>query len=358
MRRSTRFTLKFSTDRKKQLIEDLFDLYSKYLQLTIDLLWDSKIPFKKWISTKDINWMDSLGGQWKQLIYTQASQIVRGCKNRKGKKSKPVVKNFTIIIDQKMVKVEKSNNSFDKWVRLRLPFIEKNKKVERIEILIPLKDHKHSLKFEDWKLCKSLRLSRHYATLIFEKEAPKVKSEGDILGIDQGYKNLITTSEGQFIGKDFDKIYSKISKKKQGSKAFKRALVERDNGINYLINKELDLNGVREIVVENLKSVKTGIKGRFRKQFNSKLQRWSYPKVIDKLERLSEENRVLFTKINPVYTSQTCSRCGFRDKENRKNENFLCLSCGYANHSDLNAAINISHMGVYSPHAQENERSL
>ena len=350
MTRSTKYTLKFSTNKKKNLINSLFDLYSKCLQETIDLMWDKKIPQRKWLSTKDVTWLGDLGGQWKQLVYTHASQIVRGCKARKGKKSKPEMKNFSINIDQKMVKVEKSGNSFDKWFRLRLPFIKSGKKVERIEILIPLKDHKHSLKFEDWELCKSIRLSRNSVTLIFEKEIPEIKLDGKILGLDQGFSNLITTSDGQFIGSDFTKIYNKISRKKQGSKAFKRALIERNNEINYLINKELDLYPIKELVVEDLKSVKTGINGKFRKTFNNKLQRWSYPKVMSKLDRTCEENRVLFTRVDPAYTSQTCSVCGFRDKNNRKAEKFLCLNCGYVDNSDHNAAINISLMGAYSPH--------
>lgn len=351
MKRSTKYTLKFVTESKKQLINQLFDLYSFYLQKTIDLLWNKEIPIKKNLSSKDISWMDNLGGQYKQLIYKHASETVRSCRFKKGKKSKPEVNNFTINFDNRMVKIEESGNSFDRWIRLRLPFLKEVKKNERIEILIPIKEHKHSLKFKDWNLANTIKLNRSYISLVFEKENPILKQEGKSLGIDIGYKKLIATSDNQLIGKDFEQIYEKISRKKQGSKLFRKALKERDNKINEVINKEINLLEVKQLIVEDLKSVKRKTKGKIRKSFNNKLQRWTYPKVISKLERKAEEEAVQFLRVPPAYTSQTCSSCGFRHKDNRKGEKFLCLSCGYSSDADINAAKTILHIGAYSPYA-------
>ena len=43
------------------------------------------------------------------------------------------------------------------------------------------------------------------------------------------------------------------------------------------------------------------------------------------------------------YTSQTCSRCGHVDKENRQTqETFVCTKCGFKLNADHNAAINIA----------------
>ena len=111
------------------------------------------------------------------------------------------------------------------------------------------------------------------------------------------------------------------------------------------------IHTVKEVVCENLKEVKKGFKGKIRKQFNNKLQRWSYPKVLEKLSRLTDEYGVLLTRVNPAYTSQKCSLCGVVCKGNRKGEIYRC-TCGNEMDADLNAAINLSHMGVYSPHAK------
>ena len=45
--------------------------------------------------------------------------------------------------------------------------------------------------------------------------------------------------------------------------------------------------------------------------------------------------------VNPKYTSQTCSRCSYRNEKNRNKDTFICLRCGYTDHADINAAINI-----------------
>lgn len=51
--------------------------------------------------------------------------------------------------------------------------------------------------------------------------------------------------------------------------------------------------------------------------------------------------------VNPAYTSQACSRCGCVDAGNRAAQAiFACLSCGYADNADLNAAKNILAAGL------------
>jgi putative transposase len=47
-------------------------------------------------------------------------------------------------------------------------------------------------------------------------------------------------------------------------------------------------------------------------------------------------------KVNPAYTSQTCSECGAVDKVSRKSQSkFACTQCGHAENADINAAKNI-----------------
>ena len=45
-------------------------------------------------------------------------------------------------------------------------------------------------------------------------------------------------------------------------------------------------------------------------------------------------------QVNPAYGSQTRPSCDFVDKENRKNDLFMCLNCGHGDQSDRVAALN------------------
>ncbi|MDE0302840.1 MAG: transposase, partial [Gammaproteobacteria bacterium] len=51
-------------------------------------------------------------------------------------------------------------------------------------------------------------------------------------------------------------------------------------------------------------------------------------------------------KVDPAYTSQRCHQCGHVAEENRREERFKCVSCGYAGNADINAAFNILALGT------------
>jgi putative transposase len=51
-------------------------------------------------------------------------------------------------------------------------------------------------------------------------------------------------------------------------------------------------------------------------------------------------------KVDPAYTSQTCSSCGTIDSRSRKSQaDFCCRHCGRRDNADRNAAVNILHRG-------------
>ena len=81
---------------------------------------------------------------------------------------------------------------------------------------------------------------------------------------------------------------------------------------------------------------------------NRSLRAASLAGIVGKLEyktRLTGQNRLIL--VNPAYTSQTCSKCGHRAKENRESQAvFECKRCHTRMNADLNAANNILERGL------------
>ncbi|GAG39259.1 unnamed protein product, partial [marine sediment metagenome] len=234
------------------------------------------------------------------------------------------IKNVSITLDKNVYNIVQGN-TFDEFIEIKLPYIEEGYIQKRKFVRIPIKQHKHSLKYKDWTRKDAIILNQYGVTFIYEKETPPKRKVENSIGIDIGYKKLLTTSSNNYYGIEMQRIYEKLSRQKQGSKNFKQTLVERDKLINQFCNELNGNENFDELVVENLKNVKH--KSKINRKFMNKLQRWTYPKVINKLERLSEEEGFQLTKIDPAYTSQRCSKCGSIDKKSRKGEVYQC-SCG------------------------------
>ena len=66
------------------------------------------------------------------------------------------------------------------------------------------------------------------------------------------------------------------------------------------------------------------------------------------LEYKAEEAGIGFKAVNPKYTSQDCSACGYREKKDLSDRVHQCRQCGYTTDRDHNAAINILTLGLQS----------
>lgn len=76
---------------------------------------------------------------------------------------------------------------------------------------------------------------------------------------------------------------------------------------------------------------------------SSVLGNWSYYQLQEMINYKAERNGIIVRKVDPAFTSQTCSKCGYIDKENRETQEiFICKNCGFKLNADHNAAINIS----------------
>lgn len=194
-----------------------------------------------------------------------------------------------------------------------------------------------------------------FANLSYRKVVTQKKNGGRIVGIDRGIYNVASTSDGKnFSSKRIrgrkrqlqHNISTLQAKVASGSRSAKRRL-KAQRGKNARFSKnELDKitkqlassDDVSTYVLEDL----TGLyQQRRSKNFNRLKSTWSPSMFEFMLQYKCEEKGIEVIKIDPRYTSQTCSSCGKVEKKNRKSSMYKCCHCGYVGHADINAALNI-----------------
>jgi transposase len=263
----------------------------------------------------------------------QANKLLKTINNNKI--NIPIIKTICPELDSRFVNIDFNNSTtFDGWLTL-------TSLGNKLKISIPIKKSDHFNKLLNiGKIKPGIRLSLKDITFMFDLPDLPKKESGTTIGIDIGQLTAISCSNGFTSSKckhgwDLDSICHKISKKKKGTKAFKRAVQHRKNYINWTIN-QLDFTDVKECKFEEIKDLRRG------KRNSRKLGHWTYTDIFAKLESKCEECRVVPTRVNPTYTSKRCSECGWTRQRNRKRKYFKCGKCGYTADSDLNASRNIA----------------
>lgn len=195
-----------------------------------------------------------------------------------------------------------------------------------------------------------------------EIEDAELRTAGADIGIDWGLATLLTTSDGDCMGR---RLYSWLQKmddqlqqltaslQQQGIPLKKSQRYQKlnhrirqyvTNEVNRVLNRIASWD-IKSISVEKLDFRGGGLSGRM----NRILSRAGRNAFKNKLGSLEEEYGIEVTEVNPAYTSQTCTGCGYVDKRNRVNqETFSCVFCGKTRHADVNAARNILHRRSFS----------
>ena len=99
----------------------------------------------------------------------------------------------------------------------------------------------------------------------------------------------------------------------------------------------LDSFGV-VIVLENLEGMSN--LGNYSVE-NRRFNEWTYYRQSEAITDKAEPFDIPVETIDPAHTSQVCSRCGSEDTR-RSGVHFECRACGYEQHADANAAVNIA----------------
>ena len=178
---------------------------------------------------------------------------------------------------------------------------------------------------------------------------------GVVLGVDLNVTGAFAvTSTGAFIGSaDYlthkrDQYEQRRAKLQQtgtrsahltiqsiGSRFSEWSLDWLHNRANDLIAEAHDAD-VDGIIFEELDHIRETIAN------GSKFQQWAYAKFVELVEYKVESTALFVDTVNPAYTSQRCSCCGFTHEDNRDDKQFECQSCEYEVNADYNAAKNIA----------------
>ena len=339
MRRASRVYLSSANVGKVAQLHLFLLLYVNVVNYFIERFWTMKdftsALADKVITSRAVNRF-KITARLAQCAAKQAKEIVRSQKERKVK-TMPLLRRKVATLDNRFVKIEEFKGAgFD----LGLSFASGMPK-----ITIPINQTAHMNRYwgHGWQAGSTIRLGMNkrgvWIELIFEKHRPELRTEGKVIGIDRGYRKAFVTSDGQEIGAELrDQI------RRQGKRSKTSYYHIRTELFRCL--KGLKLEGVKTIVLEDLRYIKHGKRGTFSRQVNRLLSFWSLTRARDWLRCRCEEKGVRMKFVSPYKTSQRCHSCGKIDSGNRKGERFRCVSCGYEDDADHNAAMNLEYLGL------------
>jgi putative transposase len=139
---------------------------------------------------------------------------------------------------------------------------------------------------------------------------------------------------------------------KKNTKSAKRLLRKRARtearfaaNVNHQISKRIVAEAERTgrgIAVEELTGIRERV--RFRKPQRATHASWAFAQLGAFLTYKAARAGVPFVHVDPAYTSQRCTHCGYIDRRNRISQaEFVCRDCGFiAEHSDILGADNIA----------------
>lgn len=207
----------------------------------------------------------------------------------------------------------------------------------------------------DLKVCSSdlvERKEKYYLHVVLEHPTPDVIETNRVVGVDLGVVRPAVTSEAQFLGerrwREVQNRSFRLRRELQakGTRSAKRKLKKlskRENGFrkdcDHVLSKQIALSvpAGSTLVLEDLTHIRERMKGS--KETQRRLHGWSFHRFLVFLSYKCQLAGVKVVLIDPAYTSQECSRCGFTSKKNRKSQSqFECKQCGVRLNADLNAA--------------------
>ncbi|WP_316251868.1 transposase [Paraburkholderia sp. UCT31] len=252
-----------------------------------------------------------------------------------------------------LVKARESKYQYFNWWA-RISTLERGQRVE-----IPLQGSQY-FDTRQGEMNTTLELHERggelYLKVCFTREPEKWSAfKTDVLALDLGLRNFLASSEGDLRGENFlnklrqfDKQIQFVQKGLQQARVEKfgecrrySSLIARVRGylktnIRKWLRSILAARQPRRVVIERLAF--TGQDMSLGRTLNRLIRGFGQALFKEALAQWSVEFGFEVEEVNPAYTSQTCTHCGFVHRRNRIGNRFACLSCGFKAHADVNAA--------------------
>lgn len=379
--RSTAHSMKFANIGKRTAVFDFLTEYRKAVGVYVDALWNSPrewttgkildvahdyLDVPSMISTTDIPIETRLSGRALKCAATQACGMVKAALRRRQldleikqkciDENKPIPNKIAKRLDHKpsMPKTEKANaeinsiccsihdanhTTFSIWIELKSLF-DSVDYGRGYTVNIPLRRTRMDDKWGngDSEVLPSILLSDDTIHIRYRRTVPKCIGTNEV-GLDQGVRRMLTASDGTEIpdvNHGYKHILNKIARKKRGSKAYRRALDEREAYVCKAI-KQVDWSIYNQINLERHFDIKRG------KRTSKLLTAFSNPQIRNVLfMRATEEMGVPIQEVDNICNSLRCPMDGWVHVKNRPKKGvvFRCCMCGYVDDADEVGAIN------------------
>lgn len=232
-----------------------------------------------------------------------------------------------------------------------------NGKSKRISVSVKLTDRQKGL-FADAKFGTMRIVTKSHALvaqIVYEVTEPKLKSDGNVMGIDLGIKcpavSYCSDGSVKFYGngrknKYMRRHYAYLRKKLQTSKKIKavkrindkeqRIMRDIDHKLSHDIVETAVAHNVKVIKLEQLQNIRSTT--RTSRKNNHSLHTWSFYRLAQFIEYKARLAGISVEYVNPAYTSQRCPICG--SVHHADDRNYAC-DCGFHIYRDLLGAMNI-----------------
>jgi len=215
-------------------------------------------------------------------------------------------------------------------------------------------------KYIGGKVCSAdlcYRKGRFTLHILVSLPDPALAPSQEVIGVDLGLNRPAVTSNKHFLGerrwKEQERRIFRLRRHLQakGTRSAKKHLKKLSGKLlrqrrdhDHVLSKRIVQHATpgSTIVLENLTHIRSRAKMKKHTDSQRRLHSWSFAQFQNFLVYKAQEQGIAVGRIDPRHTSQTCSRCGYQHRSNRRSQSlFLCRSCGYCLNADLNAAQNI-----------------